>query len=125
MSMRRSRTVIAWAGAMLATFQVMAHHSAALFDDQKSIMLMGTVKNFQWTNPHCWIQLLVMGKPEPVEWSIELGSPSQLYNIGWKPKTLKVGDKIVLQIHPARDGTNGGLFVSATDVTGKPLVMLQ
>jgi len=99
-----------------------AHHSAAMFDEQKSVTLQGTVKIFQWTNPHCWIQLLVSGQLEPVEWSVEMGSPSQLHNKGWKPRTLKAGDKIIVVIHPLRDGTSGGVFVSATDVAGSPLV---
>ena len=123
MHMMKSRAMIAFAGAMLAGLQASAHHSAALFDDQKSVRLSGTVKSFQWTNPHCWIQVLVPGQPDAVEWSVEMGSPSQLYNIGWKPKTLKPGDKIILQIHPSRDGGNAGLFISATNADGTPVAM--
>ena len=108
--------------ALLVALPAYAHHSAAMFDDQKSVTLSGTVRVFQWTNPHCWIQLLVPGQAQPVEWSVEMGSPSVLYNIGWKPKALKEGDKIIVSIHPMRDGTNGGVFVSATDSVGKPLV---
>jgi hypothetical protein len=93
---------------------VLAHHSATMFDNESSVTLAGTVKEFQWTNPHCWIQVLVPDKSGPVEWSIEMGSPSQLFRGGWKPKTVQVGDKIVVVIHPMRDGTKGGLFVSAT-----------
>ena len=113
----------AFAGAMLAALQASAHHSAALFDDQKSVRLSGTVKSFQWTNPHCWIQVLVPGDPDAVEWSVEMGSPSQLYNIGWRPKTLNAGDKIIVQIHPSRDGKDAGLFISATNADGKPMVV--
>ena len=93
-----------------------------MFDLQKSLTLQGTVMAFQWTNPHCWIQLLVPGQQAPVEWSVEMGSVSQLYNLGWKPKTLKPGDKIIVVIHPIRDGTNGGIFVSGTDENGKAIV---
>ena len=119
--MKRTRSVIAFATALLAALQALAHHSAAIFDDQKSMTLSGTVKSFQWTNPHCWIQVLVPGEPDAVEWSVEMGSPSQLYNIGWKPKTIRPGDKISLQIHPSRAAKNAGLFVSATNAEGKPL----
>jgi Family of unknown function (DUF6152) len=107
--------------SLLTALKAGAHHSAAMFDEQKLMTLGGTVKSFQWTNPHCWIQILVTGQPEPIEWSVEMGSPSQLYNNGWKPKTLKPGDKIVVVIHPMRDGTHGGVFVSATDEGGNPL----
>lgn len=121
--MKKTRLMIALAAALLAALQASAHHSAALFDDQKSLTLSGTVKSFQWTNPHCWIQVLVPGQPDAVEWSVEMGSPSQLYNIGWKPKTIRPGDKITLQVHPSRDGKSAGLFISATNAGGKPVAM--
>ncbi len=40
---------------------------------------------------------------------------------GWKPGTLEAGDKITVVIHPMRDGTKGGLFVSAVGADGKPI----
>ncbi len=107
--------------AALIALQASAHHSAAMFDDDKSVTLTGIVRSFQWTNPHCFIQVLVPGETGPVEWSVEMGSPSMLFRSGWKPGTLKTGDKITVVIHPVRDGTPGGRFVSATGVDGKPL----
>jgi hypothetical protein len=92
-----------------------------MFDDRKLLTLQGTVRGFQWTNPHCWIQVLVPGESGPAEWSVEMGSPSQLFKGGWRPTTVQVGARIVVIIHPMRDGTKGGLFVSATDENGRPL----
>jgi len=83
--------------------------------------LEGTVNAFQWTNPHCWIQVLTPSQEGPVEWSIEMGSPAELLRGGWKPRTLTPGDKIIITVHPMRDGTHGGLFVSATDAQGRSL----
>ena len=67
-----------------------AHHSRSMFDQTKQVTLTGTVKEFQWTNPHCWIQVLV---PDPtnaeaalVEWGVEMGAPVELMRKGWKPK---------------------------------------
>jgi len=105
--------------ALLLTSQAIAHHSGAMFDDKVSTTLTGTVKGFQWTNPHCWIQLLVPAKDTTVEWSIEMGSPSQLFKGGWRPTTIRVGEKMTVVIHPMRDGTHGGLFVSATSLDGQ------
>lgn len=102
--------------------QVFAHHSGAMFDDQKLLTLTGTVNAFQWSNPHCWIQVQVPGPQGPVEWSVEMGSPSALMRGGWKPRTLQFGDRIVVVIHPMRDGTQGGLYVSASRADGKPIV---
>ena len=36
-----------------------AHHSFAMFDASKTVTLEGSVKEFQWTNPHAWIMLTV------------------------------------------------------------------
>jgi hypothetical protein len=98
-----------------------AHHSGAMFDDQKSITLKGTVKQYQWTNPHCWIQVVVPDdKGGTAEWSVEMGAPMELYRNGWRPRTLKAGDKITVVIHPMRDGSRGGLYVSAISADGTP-----
>ena len=92
-----------------------AHHSFAMFDAGKTLALEGTVKEFQWTNPHSWILLMVdnaQGQPE--QWAIELGGPAALARQGWVPKTLRPGMKIKAVIHPLRDGNNGGQFMAAT-----------
>ncbi|HEY6455045.1 MAG TPA: DUF6152 family protein [Steroidobacteraceae bacterium] len=72
----------------------MAHHSGAMFNQDKQITLAGTVKQFQWTNPHCWIQVTVPGDGSSTEWSIQMGAPTELFRGGWRPRTLKAGDKI-------------------------------
>jgi hypothetical protein len=92
-----------------------------MFDDQKSLTLTGTVKEFQWTNPHCWIQLQVAENGKTVEWSVELGAPFEVFRTGLRPNSLKAGDRITVVIHPIRDGKRGGLYVSATGPDGKPL----
>jgi Family of unknown function (DUF6152) len=100
---------------------LLAHHSAAMFDDQKTVTLAGTLKQFQWSNPHCWLQVVVADAAGDTEWSVEMGSPSILYRGGWKPTTLHAGDKLVVVIHPMRDGSKGGLFVSAAHQDGSPI----
>ncbi len=118
-SRRLALTGVPW--LLLLAAQAGAHHSGAMFDDSKSATLIGTVKEFQWTNPHCWIQLEIPSPQGAQEWSIEMGSPSQLFRGGWRPKSLQSGDKITVRVHPLRDGTNGGLFVSATLADGRPI----
>jgi hypothetical protein len=97
----------------------LAHHSFAMFDQSKSVTVQGTVKDFRWTNPHVFIQLLIKtegGSEE--EWSIEMTSPEHLARVGWKPGTLKPGDKVTLVIHPMRDGSTGGQYLSGTGPDG-------
>ena len=99
-----------------------AHHSFAMFDQSKSLTLHGTVKDFRWSNPHVFIQLLASGQGNPEqEWSIEMTSPEHLARVGWKPRTLKAGDKITLVIHPMRDGVVGGQFLSGIGPDGAAL----
>ncbi len=65
-----------------------AHHSFAAFDFARNVIITGVVKDFQWTNPHAWIQVLVPDGDEQQEWSIEAGSPNMMARQGWKSRTL-------------------------------------
>jgi hypothetical protein len=99
-----------------------AHHSSAMFDMQKTVTLNGTVKQFLWTNPHSFIQLMVrnaQGREE--EWSLEMTAPLHLQRLGWKRSSLKPGDRITVKIHPLRDGSKGGNVMEATAADGKPI----
>lgn len=119
-----ARNAALFGSALLAVGPVAAHHSAAMFDATKEVTLSGTVKEFQWISPHCWIQLLVADAEHPnaapVEWGIEMDNPMGLSRHGWKPGSLQAGDKVVVVAHPLRDGTNGGQVVSVTK-DGKPI----
>ena len=90
-----------------------AHHSFAMFDNNKNMTLEGTVKEFQWTNPHSWVQVMVKdASGKEVEWSVEAGSPNGLSRQGWSRHSAKAGDKISVVVHPLKDGTAGGSLVS-------------
>src|SRR5262249_61496119 len=80
-----------------------------MFDASKTVILEGSVKEFQWTNPHAWILLNVANQQGQADvWAIELNGPSGLARDGWKPKTLTPGMNVSVTIHPLHDGTNGG-----------------
>lgn len=101
---------------------VAAHHSFAMFDSSKEIVLTGVVKEFQWTNPHTFVQLEVPGpKGTTVEWSIESSSPSSLARQGWKRTSIKAGDRLAVTINPLRSGEPGGNFVQAKFDDGRVL----
>ena len=96
-----------WAG------QASAHHSFAMFNRSHDVVLKGTVREFQWTNPHSFIELDVVGPQGAVAaYSIEMNSPNNLTRQGWKSGSLKAGDKVLLTMNPLRDGSHGGLFVA-------------
>jgi hypothetical protein len=104
------------AGVAIAMVAVpaLAHHSFAMFDANATTNLEGTVKEFQWTNPHAWIMLTVAKDGAEQQWAIEMGGPAGLARQGWRPKSLTPGMPIKVSIHPLRDGTNGGQFLEAT-----------
>ena len=86
---------------VLSSATASAHHSFALFDSSVNTTLTGVVREFQWTNPHSWIQLNVPdGKGGQVEWAIEGNSPNILVRQGFTSKTLKPGDRITVVVHP-------------------------
>jgi hypothetical protein len=110
------------AAALMVAAPALAHHSFAMFDRQKEITLKGTVKEFQWTNPHSFIEIEVPDeKGVTTSYSVEMNSPNNLTRQGWKSTSLKVGDKVVLLMNPLRDGSKGGLFVSVMLPDGKVL----
>ena len=116
--MRRAGLLPMIGAAMVAGVAVApasAHHSFAMFDNSRNMTIEGTVKEFQWTNPHLWVQLMVKDKAtgKDVEWSIEGGSPNGMRRQGWARTSLKPGDTAKIIIHPLKDGTPGGSLVSA------------
>jgi hypothetical protein len=119
-----SKTIGAAAGALLAGAVLLgggaawAHHSFAMFDQNRQVSITGTVKSFQWTNPHAFIELEA---PDGKLWSVELNSPNNLVRQGWKRTALKPGDKVTVVLNPLRDGQNGGLFNAVTLPNGQVL----
>lgn len=107
-----------------AVAPVAAHHSDAMFASDKEVVLNGTVKEFQYTNPHSWIQLVVPAANGPaVEWSIETGAPIVLLRAGIKPTALKPGETITLRAHPLKDGKPGGSLIEVTKQDGSKLTL--
>ena len=99
-----------------------AHHSFAMFDLSKDVTVEAVIKEVQFTNPHVWLQILVKDeKGVETEWSIESGAPGMMLRNGWKPSTLKSGDKVTLTLHPLRNGNPGGSLVRVKVPDGRTL----
>jgi hypothetical protein len=119
--MNRPIAAMILGGVALAAAPVLAHHSFAMFDQRKVMTLEGTVHEFQWTNPHSFIELDVPNGGKAQRWSIELNSPNNLTRQGWKRTSLKAGEKISVRIAPLRNGHPGGLFLDLKKSDGKVL----
>jgi hypothetical protein len=104
-----------------------AHHSFAMFDREKTVELQGTVKNFQWTNPHSFLDVYVedLKGGAPVLWTLEFGAVHNLANQGWRPKTLMPGDKVLFTLHPAKDGAPYGQALTVTLPNGTVMQAVQ
>jgi Family of unknown function (DUF6152) len=113
--------MLALSMSVLVATPVLGHHSFSMFDLKQSVTLHGTVREFQWTNPHCFLQVLTPARDSMNEWSVEMHAPSDMYRHGWRPGTLKPGDKVTVVIHPDRDGSKGGLLVSVIAPDGRTL----
>ena len=116
---------VAWAAVVGAALAIaapaFAHHSFAMFDHDHQMKLTGTVKYFQWTNPHVYILLVAAepaGRPAK-DYTIECASPGILDRVGWKWNMIKVGDKITTIIAPLRSGEAGGLLKKVTLANGR------
>ena len=115
---------LGFAAAALAMYAIpaFAHHSFAMFDADKKVTLEGTVKEFQWTNPHSWLLVNVPNdKGEMEQWAVELNSVSLLAARGWRPKTVLPGDKVEVTFHPMRNGMKAGSYMAIKLPNGKTL----
>ncbi len=120
--MRTVRLAFLCAFSCLVAGSAFAHHSFAMFARSKETTLVGVVQDFQWTNPHSWIELDVTSENGSVDkWSIELNSPNNLARQGWHSNSVKPGDKISVVVWPLRSGEKGGLFMSLTLPNGQVL----
>ena len=120
--MRKYLALAAAVALALPGGQAGAHHSFAMFDLQKQVTVSGTVRQFQWTNPHAYIQLVAKdASGNDVEWSMEMGAPMYLYARGWRPGTLKAGQRITVTLNPLRNGKPGGVVRDVTTADGKAI----
>jgi hypothetical protein len=122
--MKRARplALVVFAIVIAGAVDAGAHHSFAPFNLETEKTINGTIKQFDWTNPHTWIWVDVTNEKGVVEtWGIEGMSPNYLGRRGWTKNSLKPGDKVSIVIRPMRDGSPGGMFVRAMLADGREL----
>ena len=108
--------------AGIATVDLSAHHSAIAYDRDADVELTGTVREFQYTNPHSWLYVQVVDKAgQTVDWGFEAEGPSTLLRAGIKVSLLKPGEKVTVKGHPLKDGRPAALLVSVTKTDGSVL----
>lgn len=99
-----------------------SHHSNVAFEVTKVEALTGVVTNFQWSNPHTWLKVMVSdGKGGSAEWGLEGRAPGVLLRAGWSRKSLVPGETVTVDYSPARDGSKTGLIARVTKADGTVL----
>jgi len=113
--MRRNAmcSLVLAAGVFLVASSISAHHGVAHYDMKKTIVLSGTITAFDWGNPHCLVHLDVMDDTGNFRhWTLEMSSTSAMSRRGWVKATLKRGDQVIVETHPAQNGTPLGITSS-------------
>ena len=121
--MKKTVAAVGAGALMLASAgAALAHHSGAMFDATKEVTLQGTVKEFQYTNPHSWLVVNIPDATGKVtEWSFEAEGPSTLLRAGIKKSSLMPGEKVTVKGHPLKDGRPGAGLMNVTKADGTVL----
>lgn len=112
----------AWGVALVIALAapLLAHHSATMFESQKTITVEGVVKEFQFTNPHSWLLVDVKNKNGSVTtWGFEAEGPSTLQRSGIRPSDFRTGTKLKITGRPMKDGSPAAVWVEAVREDGK------
>ena len=105
MQTRRLSSVVLFVGLVIFSAPLFAHHGNTAFDETKKVTIKGTVTEWFWANPHCFLKVDVKDeKGNIVHWSIETSNPPDMINRGWSKQTFKPGDEITVTMIAVKNG---------------------
>jgi hypothetical protein len=105
---------------MAAAVPALGHHSAAMFEEKKTITVEGVVKEFQYTNPHSWLLVEVKNKDGSVTvWGFEAEGPSTLQRAGIRPSEFAAGTRVTMTGRPMKDGRPAAIWEYAVRADGR------
>lgn len=110
------------AGSVLIPAALFAHHGGAAYDTDKRITLKGTVTEWFWANPHCFLKFDAKDdKGNVVHWVTEASNPSDMVNLGWTKDTFKPGDAVTITFIPVKNGNPVGRIQQVVLANGQVL----
>ena len=108
------------AAVLAGPAQVAAHHGAASFDTAVEITLKGTVTEWTWFNPHCFLRFDVKGDDGTVKsWAVEAGNPTDMTKRGWSRNSFKPGDQVTVTLQPVKTGAPVGRIRTVVAANGQ------
>ena len=113
---------LAIAGLLIMAAPLGAHHGAASFDTTKELTLQGTVTEWIWANPHCFLKFDAKDDTGTVRnWVVETGNPTDVSRNGWARLSFKVGDTVTVTLQPVKSGAPVGRIRSVLLPSGQRL----
>jgi len=112
--------VVVLSGLLAAPSSLVAHHGAATFDIAAEMTLKGTVTEWLWFNPHCFLKFDVKdASGQVVNWAVESGNPTDMTKRGWGRASFKPGDEVAVTLQPSKSGQPVGRIMAVTLASGK------
>jgi Family of unknown function (DUF6152) len=113
---------IAAIGILAGSAAAIAHHGAATFDTGKELMLEGTVTEWVWSNPHCFLKFEAKDQSGSVRtWTVETSNPPDMVNRGWSRRSFKAGDRVTATVEPVKSGNPVGRLLQVKFADGRIL----
>src|SRR5437867_5141059 len=113
MNQRVLSAIVAAAACLALSASLVAHHGAASFDTDKRLTLKGTVTEWLWANPHCFLKIDVKDDTNAVRnWNLELGNPTDNSTMGYRRTMFKAGQEVTVTIIPAKCGAPVGRLLT-------------
>ena len=116
--------IFALAGSLVASIPLLAHHGNAAFDVGKRVTVKGTVTEWVWANPHCWLKFDAKDdKGNVAHWVAETNNAPDMIERGWSKNTFKPGDEVTVTVEPVKSGNPVGRVVGVVLANGQALGM--
>ena len=123
MSDKVFRVLIAGVCLLAVSIPLAAHHGAAGYDMDKQLTMKGTVKEWLWANPHCFMKYDATDEKGTVaHWAVEVSNPTDMIKRGWSLHSFKPGDEITVTVRPAKNGAPVGQLLKVVLPNGQTLI---
>jgi hypothetical protein len=115
-------TLLGFAGVLAISATLVAHHGGASFDTTRELTLKGTVTEWIWANPHCFLKFDAKDDTGTVRnWAVEVSNPTDMTRLGWARTSFKGGDEVTVTLQPVKSGAPVGRLRSVVLPNGQTL----